>query len=102
MKILAVKGKLLGFQGASVLKGFNSDVEFDGRTYHVQTEDWGQRNPFLVSRVFLHGAVLRTLKTSYTDVLPEALAKDKQALHLAMELQHQKILDLLLSGKLVN
>ena len=53
-----------------MLKGYNSDVSVNGNTYHVQTEDWGQGNPFLVSKVFRDGEVLRSIKIPYAEVLP--------------------------------
>ena len=82
-------------------KGFNSDVQFLGIKYHVQTEDWGAANPYLVSRVFRDGAVLKSVKTSYAEVLPKGPASGVQAIRLAMRVQHQQILDLLVSGQLL-
>lgn len=82
-------------------KGFNSDIRINGLTYHVQTEDWGLANPFLVSQVFYNGAVVKSVKTAYTDVLPKGPASESRAIHLAMQFQHQKILDLLVSGQLL-
>ena len=82
-------------------KGFNSDIQVSGVRYHVQTEDWGLENPFLVSRVFKDGAVLKSVKTSYSEVLPKGPRSGAQAIRLAMRVQHQQILDLLVSGHLV-
>lgn len=83
-------------------KGFNSDVAYRGTEYHVQTEDWGVNNPYLVSRVFHNGAVVKSVKTSYNEILQHArMADDTKAIRLAMKIQHQQILDLLLSGKLL-
>ena len=82
-------------------KGFNSDVAWLGSRYHVQTEDWGESNPFLVSRVFQNGAVLKSIKTSYAEVLVDGPVTTATAIRLAMKIQHQQILDLLLSGKLI-
>ncbi len=82
-------------------KGFNSDVNWLGTQYHVQTEDWGARNPFLVSRVFHNGAVVKSIKTAYEEVLPKTFPAETRAIRLAMKIQHQQILDLLLSGKLL-
>lgn len=82
-------------------KGFNSDVSWMGTVYHVQTEDWGLDNPYLVSRVFRNGAVLKSIKTSYQEVLPRGPTSTAQNIRLAMKIQHQQILDLLLSGKLI-
>jgi hypothetical protein len=87
-----------------VEKGFNSDVVFKGMNFHVQTEDWGQQNPFIVSRVYQSGAVIKSMKTSYSEVLGSArfMRPDAatQAIRLALRDQHQKILDQLLSGQL--
>ncbi len=82
-------------------KGFNSDVSWLGTQYHVQTEDWGAENPYLVSRVFHNGAVLKSIKTSYHEVLPRGPVSESKSIRLAMKIQHQQILDLLLSGKLL-
>ncbi|MCB0363979.1 MAG: hypothetical protein H6624_13175 [Bdellovibrionaceae bacterium] len=70
-------------------------------TYHVQTEDWGLANPYLVSRVFYNGAVVKSIKTAYLEVLPNGPASDIKSIQMAMQFQHQKILDLLVSGQLL-
>ena len=82
-------------------KGYNSDVKWSGTSYHVQTEDWGRQNPYVVSQVFCNGAVVKSIKTSYVEILPKGPASDTKSIQLAMKLQHQEILDLLLSGKLL-
>ena len=82
-------------------KGFNSDISWHGTQYHVQTEDWGMNNPYLVSRVFHNGAVVKSIKTSYDEVLPTRTAREARTIRLAMKIQHDEILDLLLSGKLL-
>lgn len=82
-------------------KGFNSDVSFRGSIYHVQTEDWGLANPYLVSRVYCNGAVVKSIKTSYQEVLPSHSAFKPPSIRLAMRLQHEQILDLLMSGQLL-
>lgn len=87
--------------GANVEKGYNSDVSWLGSQYHVQTEDWGFDNPYLVSRVFKNGAVVKSIKTAYHEVLPRGPSAESKAIRLAMKIQHQEILDLLLSGKLL-
>lgn len=81
-------------------KGFNSDIQVSEKQYHVQTEDWGRDNPYLVSRVFSNGAVVRSIKTSYAEILPGGAQAASQDIRLAMKIQHNKILDLLLSGQL--
>ena len=72
-------------------KGFNSDISIRGYSYHVQTEDWGQANPFLVSRVFRSGAVLKTIKTAYNEALKTESVKNEEAIKSAMRKQHHRI-----------
>ena len=35
-----------------VLTGYNTDIEYSGTVYHVQTEDKGQSNPLVESLVY--------------------------------------------------
>lgn len=86
---------------AEVEKGYNSDIVVAGKTYHIQTEDWGKQNPFFVSRVFCNGAVVKSVKTSYADVLPRSPIVDSSAVRYALRCQHEQILDLLVSGQLL-
>lgn len=83
-----------------MLKGFNSDLNIGSSTIHVQTEDWGKDNPYIITRVFKNGAVISSTKTPYEAVLPFGPISDEQAIRLAMREQHQKILDHLLSGQI--
>ena len=87
-------------------KGFNSDIIFDGREYHVQSEDWGFDNPYIVSRVYLSGAVVRSLKTPYVSFIrPDSVRQPeyaKEQIRLALRQQHSRILDLLMSGQLIS
>ncbi|MGE3975044.1 MAG: hypothetical protein AB7F59_11020 [Bdellovibrionales bacterium] len=79
--------------------GLNNDITVNGLTYHIQTEDWGRQNPYLVTQVFSNGAVLKSWKISYWQVLPQGPISDSQAIRLALRQQHQKILDRILSGQ---
>ena len=47
------------------VKGFNTDLVLNGSKFHVQSEDWGEDNPLLVTKVFCNGAVVESLKTPY-------------------------------------
>ncbi len=81
-------------------KGFNSDVNFKGQKYHVQTEDWGFQNPYLVSRIFRQGAVLRTIKTSYTEILLDPTPRTQEdAIQQALRSQHTLVVEQILSGE---
>jgi hypothetical protein len=82
-------------------KGFNSDLTVGGTIYHIQTEDWGFENPYLVTRVYRSGAVIDSVKTPYSDVLRNRnaflLLRNKvamsEALQEAMRNQHERILN---------
>lgn len=84
----------------SMVKGFNSDLQIRGKTYHVQTEDWGQQNPFLVSRIFANGAVVLTVKTPYFEALKTGPVQDSQALAIALRRQHQNMIEKLHAGEI--
>ncbi|KYG68832.1 hypothetical protein AZI87_06275 [Bdellovibrio bacteriovorus] len=81
-----------------VQKGFNSDITVRGQKYHVQTEDWGLQNPFLVSRIFCNGAVMKTIKTPYDSVLRTGSNQSEEAIKLALRRQHSTIIDTLMAG----
>lgn len=81
-----------------MLKGYNTDLNVRGQSYHVQTEDWGTQNPFLVTRIFKNGAVLKTVKVSHQDALYSGPALASDGLERALRVQHQRILDQLMSG----
>ena len=89
-------------------KGFNSDIIYAGLSFHLQSEDWGVDNPYLVSRVYQDGAVIKSVKTPYSEVLGFGQARsstlnrrvDPEAIRAALRAQHEKILDLLTSGQL--
>ena len=79
-------------------KGLNSDLNIKGKMVHIQTEDWGVGNPFIVTRIFVNGAVKQTIKTSYNEALKNGPVNQAQALEQAIRRQHQKAIDELWSG----
>ena len=89
--------------GMLVENGFNSDVMVHGLNYHVQTEDWGGESRVIVTKVFRDGAVVKSMKTPYSDIIRSGTGVSRdfvQALRLCMREQHQRILDLLQSDRL--
>ncbi|MGE5235700.1 MAG: hypothetical protein ACM3O7_05085 [Acidobacteriota bacterium] len=81
-----------------MLTGFNTDIEFDGVTYHVQTEDRGGGNPLIESLVYVRGEILAARRTEYRNLL-EAGA-DKSAIRTLMERQHRAIVEVIRNGRL--
>lgn len=48
-----------------MVTGLNSEIERNGKTYHVQTEDGGISNPIILTRLFCGGVIISSKKTSY-------------------------------------
>ncbi len=52
-----------------MITGFNTDIEFEGITYHVQTEDKGRSKPIILSLVYDGGTILASKRSPYDDLL---------------------------------
>lgn len=52
-----------------MITGFNTDVDFNGVTYHVQTEDKGIETPLILSLVYNRGTILASKRSPYNDLL---------------------------------
>ena len=79
--------------------GLNSDLKLNDEEYHIQTEDWGWENPFIVTKIFTGGAVLKSFKIPYQDVIQSPFPSE-QSIRMALKKQHEEILDRLISGQL--
>jgi hypothetical protein len=76
----------------------NTDIEFNGRTFHVQTEDWGLDNPYLVTRVFSGGKVLGSIKTNYQSWLSLSEEQRAQKLKKVLSYQHLESIEKIKQG----
>ena len=81
-----------------VLTGYNTDINSDGTTYHVQTEDKGRSNPYIESLIYARGEILYSKKTAYDDLVLQD-ADDKEVAVL-MERQHRTLVEAIRRGKL--
>lgn len=81
-----------------MLTGYNTDFKFQGKIYHVQTEDGGVNSPFITSLLYHQGAILASRKTSYEDII-RADCLDEVVRELMME-QHKQMIRDLMQGKL--
>lgn len=52
-----------------MITGFNTDIEYNGVTYHVQTEDKGIDTPLILSLVYNRGTILASKRSPYNDLL---------------------------------
>ena len=81
-----------------MLTGYNTDFRFQGKIYHVQTEDGGASSPSITSLLYHQGKILASRKTSYADIL-KADCLDEVVRELMME-QHKQIIRDLMQGKI--
>ena len=72
-----------------MITGYNQDVVYKGKVYHVQTEDRGEANPIIETLIYVGGEILSSHKTSYKEMLEKGCSEaDIAAL---LEKQHRKI-----------
>ncbi|MCA1613667.1 MAG: sulfur carrier protein ThiS [Acidobacteria bacterium] len=81
-----------------MITGFNTDIEHEGVVYHVQTEDKGLDTPFILSLVYVGGAILASKRSPYTDLLNEGF--DADALNERLQRQHKLICAAITSGRI--
>ncbi len=81
-----------------VLTGYNTDINFEGTTYHVQTEDKGRASPNIESLIYARGEILYSKKTAYDDLVLQD-ANDKEVAGL-MDRQHRTLVEAIRRGKL--
>jgi len=81
-----------------VLTGFNTDVEYDGVVYHVQTEDKGLQTPFILSLVYTGGAILASKRSPYDDLIAGGL--DEGVLAQRLSRQHKLICAAVHAGRI--
>jgi hypothetical protein len=58
----------------------------------------GVASPYIVSRIYKNGAVLKSIKTPYSEIV-DAPIWDKQAVELAVKSQHDQLVEQLLTGR---
>ncbi len=82
--------------GAPVV-GFNHNVKYGPRVYHVQTEDSGLPHAHYITHLFVGGNIVASMKTSYAEqVKGPDLQKVVRSL---MEAQHKAMLKRLVAGE---
>jgi hypothetical protein len=81
-----------------MITGFNTDVRYDGRVYHVQTEDRGQNIPVLESLVYIGGTIVAKKRTPYADQLSGGATEEMIA--SLLKRQHQVIIAAIKTGRI--
>ena len=81
-----------------MITGFNTDVEYDGVVYHVQTEDKGLQTPFILSLVYTGGAILASKRSPYQDLIARGF--DEAILAQRLSRQHKLICAAVHAGRI--
>lgn len=81
-----------------VITGFNTDIDYNGVTYHVQTEDKGLETPLILSLVYNRGTILASKRSPYNDLL---LGKfDEKEIAERLHRQHKLICAAIRAGRI--
>jgi hypothetical protein len=81
-----------------VITGFNTDIEYGGVTYHVQTEDKGLSTPFILSLVYDRGTILASKRLPYDDLLENGF--DEKQLAERLHRQHRLLCAAVQAGRI--
>ena len=81
-----------------MITGFNTDIEFDGVVYHVQTEDKGLDTPLILTLVYVGGAILASKRSPYNDLIKAGF--DPLVLGERLQRQHTLICAAVKAGRI--
>jgi hypothetical protein len=79
-----------------MLSGFNHNLKYKGKIFHIQTEDGGKDNPQIITHAFLGGVILDTVRQTYDDLLKST--GWQETLRGRMKAQHLEEIRKLFSG----
>ena len=79
-----------------MLPGYNHNVQYKGKIYHIQTEDSGVQNPHIITLLYEGGNILARKKTGYEDILKSE--KLPSVVKEMMQEQHKSMLRDLKNG----
>jgi hypothetical protein len=74
-----------------MITGFNTDIDFEGQVFHVQTEDKGIDNPVIETLVYTGGQILCARKNSYSELIISGTCEE-QPVQRRMETQHREMI----------
>lgn len=81
-----------------MITGFNTDIVYQGVTYHVQTEDKGLTTPLILSLVYDRGTILASKRSPYNDLLGGEF--DEKELAGRLQKQHTLICAAIRGGRI--
>jgi hypothetical protein len=80
-----------------MVTGFNTDIKHNGVVYHIQTEP--RKEGGIETTVYMRGAVIHSLKTSFQDFVKSPEYTDEKFRHL-LEDQHRQVIARLRAGEI--
>ncbi|HXZ43196.1 MAG TPA: hypothetical protein VEH53_00090 [archaeon] len=80
-----------------MIPGLNTNISYGGDEYHVQTEDLGRQNPYVLTLVFRAGAIVAREKVNYQEIQGDS-APEVQIKRL-MDQQHHRIIRIIQAGQ---
>lgn len=81
-----------------MITGFNTDIEFGGVTYHVQTEDKGLAKPVIMTLVYDRGTILASKRAAYDDLINAGF--DEKVLSERLQKQHRIMCAAIKAGRI--
>jgi hypothetical protein len=80
----------------SPLSGYNHNLKYKNRVYHVQTEDSGRDNPHIFTHLFHDGTILNSSRSEYSDIISDSDWETQ--LRAKMQNQHKDMMKGLIKG----
>ena len=79
--------------------GFNHNIKYRGRIYHIQTEDSGIKNPHIITHLFVGGNIIESVKTEYRHLLSDKGSMEMKVVEM-MKGQHKEMMRKLINGSM--
>ncbi|MDA3863953.1 MAG: hypothetical protein PF689_08835 [Deltaproteobacteria bacterium] len=89
----------------SPLLGYNHNLKYKGRIFHIQTEDSGENNPHIFTHLFHNGIIISTKMKKYDALLSKNNVKEENVdtyVRKLMQLQHKDMMKNLIKGTFDN
>jgi len=80
-----------------MVSGFNTQIEFEGTVFHIQTEVWKEEG--IETSVYVKGAVVHSLKTLHS-ALSNAQDGNEQPFTRLLEVQHRQVIAQIRAGEI--
>ncbi len=80
-----------------MVMGFNTEIKHNGVVFHIQTEP--RKDARIETMVYLRGAIIHSLKTSYQELLSSPDYSDEK-LKRVLEDQHRQVIARIRAGEI--